>query len=90
MRADVDHVGLMYNTTGPDLGGSGGMAPGPPSVGPPTRQIVLKQPIRRGRTYKNSTKNAPKLAILSSKNEIFFWEGAQPLPRPLPSDPLLQ
>jgi len=33
------------------------------------------QPIRRGRTYKNSTKNAPKLAILSSKNENIFWGG---------------
>ena len=60
-----------------------GHGPGPQPVGAPTRQIVPKQPIRRGRTYKNSTKNAPKLAILSSKNENFYWEGG-PLQTPPP------
>ena len=45
------------------------------------RKIVPKQPTRRRRTYKNSTQNAAKLAIFSSKMTFFSGEGAQPSPQ---------
>ena len=48
------------------------------------RKIVPKQSIRRRQTYKNSTQNAAKLAILSSKNEKknLGREGDTPHPTP--------
>ena len=48
-----------------------------------TRKIVPEYAIGCGRTYKNSSKNARKLAILSSKNNFFFWGGGTaPCPDP--------
>ena len=43
------------------------------------------QPILHRQTYKNSTQNVAKLAILSFKNEKNFWGGGTvPFPRLLP------
>ena len=72
-----------YFCPGPDLGAQG---PRPPTNrGPPTNSVQVNQ------LQKNSTKDAPKLAFLSSKIEKFSGERAQTPPQtspPAEGDPL--
>jgi len=71
---------FVLPNVGVNHGGNGGQRPPEFVVG------ALLQ-IAHPDFQKNTAQNLPQHTISSKRFNIFFWEGAHPLPGPFPADP---